>query len=574
MSLNKFDDDAYHRNAHVLADLFDDAPMWGSSSMGGLEAPIGWDDHDMPVMLRFSAGTPHALMGGNTGSGKSNLIHVIICSLCYRYSPEELQIRFLDMKDGIETFRYVDKTTGKAWLPHIKLSVSENSENPAEVFLDEIISEIHKRNSEFKCEGVASFSEFRKKTGKKMPRILVVIEGLPHMFLGNDSGSRESEILQTLQMLLAKGRSCGVHVILAAQLMSQTDRLILGRMPVRLALPGASGVLANGNDSDNYLRLNHCIINEFSGECGKNNAFTHPLCDVNLFRSKIDGFHKKELRTCVRPMLRLHLVDDVFHRLIIALERLEVFLEVQRRGDKAQKLVTTAMNGPRDLHDDLQHPPSMESMLSEVQLQCMAIFFQTNFDDEKLFTQVMEYFMTDLLEWYAGRGMDIPYDEVDRYILPILVSMSRQVVSVVEIKHVCDDYVDSIRRITDLNDVEREKAVKRGFIALINGKGQHRCGEELQKFEMFGEEVEFSVHKRGTVEDGYNRLMDAMLNLYDTIIPAKRIRDILTAYVKNLPEYTDEALGKKVALKGQNQGRIHSKKNSQSEVVITNYPQK
>lgn len=296
MSLNKFDDDAYHRNAHVLADLFDDAPMWGSSSMGELEAPIGWDDHDMPVVLRFSAGTPHALMGGNTGSGKSNLIHLIICSLCYRYSPEELQVRFLDMKDGIETFRYVDKATGKAWLPHIKLSFTENFENPAEVFLDEIISEIHKRNSEFKCEGVVTISEWRKKTGKKMPRILVVVEEFSQMFWEDDNSSRESEISKKLQMLLAWGHSCGIHVILASQLMSQNDKLTLDRIPIRLALPGASGVLANGNDSDNDLRMHHCIINEYCGECGKNNVFTHPLCDVNLFRAKIEGFHEKGLK--------------------------------------------------------------------------------------------------------------------------------------------------------------------------------------------------------------------------------------------------------------------------------------
>ncbi len=282
---------------------------------------------------------------------------------------------------------------------------------------------------------------------------------------------------------------------------------------------------------------------------------------------------KGELRTCPRPMLKLLLFDKVFHNLIIALERLELFLEVQRRGDNALKLATTAMNGPRDLHDDLQHPPSIESLLGEVRLHCTALFIQTKFDDEKLFTQVMVYFMTDFLEWYGGRGMDIPYDEVERYVLPILVSMSRQVGSVFEIMRVCDDYVAYSRK-DYFNDVERETVVKRGFIAFINGKDQHRGGEELQKFGMFGEEVEFSVHKRGTVEDGYNRLMDAMLNLYDTIIPAKRVRDILFTYVKSLPEYTDEALEKKIALKGQNQGCMHSKKDSQSEVVITSYPQK
>ena len=128
--------------------------------------------------------------------------------------------------------------------------------------------------------------------------------------------------------------------------------------------------------------------------------------------------------------VKMKLLDDVFHRVIIALERLETFLEIHRNGEDAAKFATTGMHGARDLHDDQKNPPTLESMLGEVQLQCSALFFQTGFDDEKLFVQTMKYFMPDLLEWYGGRckevaGREIPYDKVEACVLPVIVSLSR-----------------------------------------------------------------------------------------------------------------------------------------------------
>ena len=234
-------------------------------------------------------------------------------------------------------------------------------------------------------------------------------------------------------------------------------------------------------------------------------------------------------RTTEQIQIKLKMLDDVFHRMIIALERLETFLEIHRKGDGAAKFATTGMHGERDLHDDQKNPPTLESVLGEVQLQCSALFFQTKFDDEQLFAQTMKYFMTDLLEWYGGRGKEIPYDEVEMYVLPIAVSLSRQISSVVDIMQVCDEYVTKLRRIEDFSDEEKEKAVEEGFTAFLR-----------------------SAHKRGTIEDGYKRLMDAMTNLYPTTTPAKKVRATFTSYVESLPEFTDEALDAAIAAKGQN----------------------
>ena len=123
-------------------------------------------------------------------------------------------------------------------------------------------------------------------------------------------------------------------------------------------------------------------------------------------------------------------LDNVFHMMIIALERLEAFLMIRRSGGGFSKLSTTAIKTDRDLHDDNKNPPTLSGVMKEVLLQCSALFFQTEFDDEELFTKTMKFFFADLLEWYGGRGSDVPYDEVDRYILPICVALSRQVDSV------------------------------------------------------------------------------------------------------------------------------------------------
>ena len=251
----------------------------------------------------------------------------------------------------------------------------------------------------------------------------------------------------------------------------------------------------------------------------------------------------------IRLGVRKKLLDDVFHNVIIALERLESFLEFQRRGEASVKLQTTGMHSSRDLHDDQNNPPTRETVLGEVQLQCAALFFQTRFDDDDLFRQTMEYFMTDLLEWYGGRGEEIPYDEVEMYVLPILVALSRQIDSVTDIMQICDDYVSKLRRIEDFNDEEKEKAVEEGFVAFI--KAQHLVGEQLQDFAKSDKEVLFSKHRRGNAVDGYNRLMAAMLDFYNTTTPAKKVRAIFNAYIDGLPEFDDVTIENAIASKKQ-----------------------
>ena len=241
------------------------------------------------------------------------------------------------------------------------------------------------------------------------------------------------------------------------------------------------------------------------------------------------------------------MLDDVFHNVIIALERLEIFLEIARKGKDATQFAITGIHSSRDFHDDQAKPPTHESMLAEVQLLCAALFFQTKFDDEELFKQTMNYFMIDLLEWYAGRSKEISFDEVECCVLPILVALSRQTDTVAEVIQVFTEYVAKLPSMWEFSDVEIMKA-SRDFIACI--KDVRVVEEPYIEFAASG----FTSHQRGTIIDGYNRLIQAMLQLYDTTIPVKKVRATFTAFVEGLPEITDEALDAAMAAKVLKQG--------------------
>lgn len=285
---------------HVFADLFAGTPVWSASSINGLEAPIGWDESGYPVNLRIDDNNVHALIGGITGGGKSNLIHVILCSLCHRYSPDELQICLLDMKNGVEAFRYLDGSN--AWLPHAKAILASKSPRFAKRFIEEMIAEMDQRTLMFQRDGATSIEEWRIKTHRKMPRIFFVVDEFTHMLKNPDL---VKETAGKLEELLEQGRSFGLHVLLSTQdtdaLTTSNASVILGQMRVRLALPDAPGVLASGNNADKALTKPQCILNEFKGEDGKNRLFVHPFFD-NRTKSPgdVDIFHKSMDAAAVR----------------------------------------------------------------------------------------------------------------------------------------------------------------------------------------------------------------------------------------------------------------------------------
>lgn len=269
------------RTSHTFADLYSDVAFWSCNSTCGIDTVIGWDASDTPQHFRLGFGNEarnHVLMGGRNGSGKSNLIHVTIRSLCYRYSPEELTLYLLDFKDGVEFFRYTDK--GKSSLPHARTISAHNDPNYALAMLESLVAEMERRNGIFRAAGVVGLEEYRLKTHQKMARILVVVDEFTVMFSSDDSVERIADLTAAL---LNRGRSAGIHLLLATQTVASFSvrgaQAMFQQLAVRLALPGdgSEGFLNGMDHSDvSSLRIPQCIYNGNAGAPGSNHVFVHP----------------------------------------------------------------------------------------------------------------------------------------------------------------------------------------------------------------------------------------------------------------------------------------------------------
>ncbi|WRE86267.1 DNA translocase FtsK [Helicobacter pylori] len=215
-----------------LKDLQKDEKFWTESSQFKVSVPVGWDINHTEVCFEIGGAQNHTLICGCSESGKSNFLHVLIQNLAFYYAPNEVQLFLLDYKDGVEFNAYTEPNI----LEHARLVSVASSVGFGVSFLSWLCDEIKKRSELFKQFNVKDLSDYRKH--EKMPRLIVVIDEFQVLF--SDSTTKEKEsVEQSLNTLLKKGRSYGVHLILATQTMCGTDinRSIMAQIANRIALP-------------------------------------------------------------------------------------------------------------------------------------------------------------------------------------------------------------------------------------------------------------------------------------------------------------------------------------------------
>lgn len=214
-----------------LKDLQKDEKFWTESSQYEVSVPVGWDINHKEVCFEIGEAQNHTLICDHSGSGKSNFLHVLIQNLAFYYAPNEVQLFLLDYKEGVEFNAYTDPNI----LEHARLVSVASSVGYGMSFLSWLCKEMQKRAELFKQFNVKDLSDYRKHG--EMPRLIVVIDEFQVLFSDNSSKGKES-VEQSLNTLLKKGRSYGVHLILATQTMRGTDinRSLMAQIANRIAL--------------------------------------------------------------------------------------------------------------------------------------------------------------------------------------------------------------------------------------------------------------------------------------------------------------------------------------------------
>ncbi|RVZ66080.1 FtsK/SpoIIIE domain-containing protein [Helicobacter pylori] len=215
-----------------LKDLQKDEKFWTESSQYEVSVPVGWDINHKEVCFEIGEAQNHTLICDHSGSGKSNFLHVLIQNLAFYYAPDEVQLFLLDYKEGVEFNAYTDPNI----LEHARLVSVASSVGFGMSFLSWLCKEMQERANLFKQFKVKDLNNYRKH--EKMPRLIVVIDEFQVLFSDNSTQVKES-VEQPLNTLLKKGRSYGVHLVLATQTMrgGEIDSSIKAQIANRIALP-------------------------------------------------------------------------------------------------------------------------------------------------------------------------------------------------------------------------------------------------------------------------------------------------------------------------------------------------
>ena len=180
------------------------------------------------------AKTPHLLIAGSTGSGKSVCVNSMILSILYKRSPNEVKLILIDPK-VVELKLYND-------IPHLLTPVITEPKRAFQA-MQYCLCEMERRYALLDGMGVRDITSYNRRieerniATEKLPYIVVVIDEFADLM-----ATTGKELESVVARLAAMSRAVGIHLVLATQRPSidVITGLIKANIPTRIAFMVAS----------------------------------------------------------------------------------------------------------------------------------------------------------------------------------------------------------------------------------------------------------------------------------------------------------------------------------------------
>lgn len=179
--------------------------------------------------------TPHLLIAGTTGSGKSVCINCIIASILMRTRPDQVKLVMVDPKK-VELNMYNG-------IPHLLCPVVTDPKK-ASIALKNIVAEMERRYDVFENTHNKNITTYNKYCEahpeyQKIPYIVVIIDELADLML-----VAAKEVEDSIMRITQMARAAGIHLIVATQRPS-TDVItgvVKANIPSRIAFAVSNGI--------------------------------------------------------------------------------------------------------------------------------------------------------------------------------------------------------------------------------------------------------------------------------------------------------------------------------------------
>lgn len=194
----------------------------------------------VPWVLDLVADGPHAVIGGTTGSGKSELLISWVLSMAAAHPPSDVTFLLVDFKGGA-SFNAIDS------LPHSVGVITDLDAGAAQRALESLRAELLFRERTFTRAGARSIEDLMPPT---MPRLVIVVDEFAAL------ASEFPELHRLFADLASRGRSLGIHLVLCTQRPAEALRdSILANCTLRIALrltsrADSSAVIGTGAAAD------------------------------------------------------------------------------------------------------------------------------------------------------------------------------------------------------------------------------------------------------------------------------------------------------------------------------------